>query len=374
MWFDGTERVLGGGVPMIPYYEPIIIDHLADESSMAMNAVGFIGSNSGQVDVHIDVEWVEYSIVTLQFVLIEHGLVSDDTYNYVARDLLDPEYLVVSSPGQTFDVHRDFTIQGNWNPANMDIVTLVQYDGNREVLQACMGMDSTPGDLTVDLTYLSGSPVPAGGGNIYFDIYVENIDAVPLNFDGWLETAYEGGTPTTVILRSFNNFQPGWTIDRPNTYFPVPAAYAAGNYTLTGKVGNHPDDAWAQDNFPFVKSGVSYGSDFVPFVPDGMPDPFDVIDKGSLEQSLPAQFEVSGVYPNPFNPTTTIGFALPQGRDVKLSVFDVNGRLVSTLVDGYREAGSHEVTFDAHNLPSGVYLYQLTAGNFNATGKMVLTK
>jgi hypothetical protein len=57
-----------------------------------------------------------------------------------------------------------------------------------------------------------------------------------------------------------------------------------------------------------------------------------------------------------------------------LSVYDVNGRLVETLVNGHRSAGVHDVTFDASSLSSGVYLYRLEAGDFNATGKMILMK
>ncbi|MBU0519012.1 T9SS type A sorting domain-containing protein [bacterium] len=231
-----------------------------------------------------------------------------------------------------------------------------------------------PGNITVDLTYVSGSPVPAGGGNLYFDVFVENADVIPLNFDAWLETAYEGGVPTTVMMRSFNNYQPGWQINRPNMFFPVPGTYAAGNYTFAGKVGNHPDEAWDESSFPFVKSGASDGSAFVPFVPDGMPNPFENLEMDAAMANLPETYEVVGVYPNPFNPTTTIGFALPQAEQVSLTVYDVNGRLVNTLVDGYRSAGFHEVTFDAADMASGMYIYRLQAGENVATGKMMLVK
>ncbi|TKJ40994.1 hypothetical protein CEE37_04840, partial [candidate division LCP-89 bacterium B3_LCP] len=69
-----------------------------------------------------------------------------------------------------------------------------------------------------------------------------------------------------------------------------------------------------------------------------------------------------------------ISFALPLDAKVLLSVYDVSGRLVTTLVDGYRNAGIHDVTFDASDLASGIYLYRLEAGEFNVTGKMVLMK
>ncbi len=89
---------------------------------------------------------------------------------------------------------------------------------------------------------------------------------------------------------------------------------------------------------------------------------------------LPDAFSVKAAYPNPFNPATMLSFSLPEVAKVTLNVFDVQGRLVATLVNGLREAGQHQVTFDGSNLSSGVYLYTLQAGSYSATGKMVLMK
>lgn len=89
---------------------------------------------------------------------------------------------------------------------------------------------------------------------------------------------------------------------------------------------------------------------------------------------IPVSFELKGAFPNPFNPTTTIEFALPTTEMVSLSVYNINGQLVNTLVDGAMVAGNHSVTFDASNLSSGVYLYTIEAGAFTATNKMVLVK
>jgi len=86
------------------------------------------------------------------------------------------------------------------------------------------------------------------------------------------------------------------------------------------------------------------------------------------------QYALSPNYPNPFNPTTTISFALPTATTVNLTVYDLSGRQVATLVNGWRVAGTHEVTFDGSNLASGVYTYRLQAGDFIANGKMALMK
>jgi hypothetical protein len=96
---------------------------------------------------------------------------------------------------------------------------------------------------------------------------------------------------------------------------------------------------------------------------------------GQVEANeIPVSFELKGAFPNPFNPTTTIEFALPTTEMVNLSVFNINGQLVNTLVSGAMDAGNHSVTFDASNLSSGVYLYTIEAGAFTATNKMVLVK
>ncbi len=79
-------------------------------------------------------------------------------------------------------------------------------------------------------------------------------------------------------------------------------------------------------------------------------------------------------FPNPFNPSTMIGFDLVETASVRLTVSDPLGRVVATLVDGEMAAGSHSVAFNAGDLPSGVYLYSLQAGSFSDTKKLLLLK
>ena len=79
-------------------------------------------------------------------------------------------------------------------------------------------------------------------------------------------------------------------------------------------------------------------------------------------------------YPNPFNPTTNIIFAIPSDSHVELVVFDVLGRKVAELVNEFRNQGTHTISFDASSLSSGIYLYQLTVGNQITTKQMTLIK
>lgn len=92
------------------------------------------------------------------------------------------------------------------------------------------------------------------------------------------------------------------------------------------------------------------------------------------QNSVPSEFRLDAAYPNPFNPQTTIPFALETSSDVRLAVYDLLGRRVALLVDGLMPAGSHSVTFDAGNVPSGTYLVRFEAGPLNATRTVTLIK
>ncbi|MDX2129110.1 MAG: T9SS type A sorting domain-containing protein [Chloroherpetonaceae bacterium] len=92
----------------------------------------------------------------------------------------------------------------------------------------------------------------------------------------------------------------------------------------------------------------------------------------------PRGFELSQNYPNPFNPSTTIRFQLPFSSNTRLEVYDILGRKLSTLVNGYLQRGAYQIAFDASGLASGFYFYRIeaTAGSssFSATKKMMLIK
>ncbi len=91
-------------------------------------------------------------------------------------------------------------------------------------------------------------------------------------------------------------------------------------------------------------------------------------------RQLPSEVALHQNYPNPFNPVTIIGFTLPANTHVRLEVFNILGERVAILLDENREAGTHQVDFNASRLSSGVYVYRLTAGDRAMSRKMILTK
>ena len=140
---------------------------------------------------------------------------------------------------------------------------------------------------------------------------------------------------------------------------------------LAGKVPGQAD-------VPSILASVRQGAES-PMAPTALNQSLAQASEAELAQAveeapLPTEFALRSNYPNPFNPSTIIEFDLPEARPVGLAVYDVVGRRVASLVDGVLAAGRHEVTWDAANLPTGVYFYRIAAGDFVQVKQMILLK
>jgi hypothetical protein len=100
-------------------------------------------------------------------------------------------------------------------------------------------------------------------------------------------------------------------------------------------------------------------------------DPVGIFNKDDV---LPIAYRLDQNYPNPFNGSTTISFSLAQPQDVRLSIYDLLGRKIRILADGYLPAGINTVNFDASAFSSGIFFYRLEAGDFSQSRRMVLIK
>jgi len=105
--------------------------------------------------------------------------------------------------------------------------------------------------------------------------------------------------------------------------------------------------------------------------PTGVEDPVPL--------EIPSEFALLQNYPNPFNPETTIRFQLPQETDVRINIYNIHGQLVRKLVSESREAGFHEIVWDARDdvgkgVPSGVYIYRIQADTFMEVRKLLLLR
>jgi len=92
------------------------------------------------------------------------------------------------------------------------------------------------------------------------------------------------------------------------------------------------------------------------------------------DRVLPVKTELSGSYPNPFNPTTSINYGLEKDGHVEIMIYDAAGRLVEELVNGHQDGGSYSITWNASNQASGMYFVKMIAGDVAQTQKLVLLK
>jgi endonuclease I len=144
----------------------------------------------------------------------------------------------------------------------------------------------------------------------------------------------------------------------------TPAADVMTNYKIDGTNGT------ANSKIKINQKNATKGRFFVDNFTLTVDKPLAVKDN----KAVPSGYYLSQNYPNPFNPSTVISYNIPASGYVVLSVYDMLGREVRTLVDGFKQQGSHNVSFDAANLNSGVYLYRISANGFTMMKKMTLLK
>jgi hypothetical protein len=175
----------------------------------------------------------------------------------------------------------------------------------------------------------------------------------------------------------------GWgTLITPNGAFPALRLRIVQNTDLP-PLGQSPGDLNLRI-YSFVTKGAEavelmWMENFPEDDPDAVVDGFawfqaDPATVTAEPDAQPSVAQLAASYPNPFRTTTTVPFDLAEAGAVRISVYDVLGREVARLADGRYAAGSHEVSFDASTLPSGVYLIRLDAAGFSATRKVLLQR
>ena len=226
--------------------------------------------------------------------------------------------------------------------------------------------------LNVSITPLNPPIIiPANGGTFDFNIDIANCDSVTAFFDLWTMVTFPNNRVFGPIIYMNYTINPNSFENRDRTQY-IPARAPAGQYTYDAYVGNYPNNVWDEDHFDFEKLAVSDGgviiSDWA-----NRDDCFSGEVVGEMV-GTPAEFILLPAYPNPFNPETKLTFALPEAGNVSLIIYDIQGREVVRLADGFRLAGIYETTFDASGLSSGIYFARLQADGFSHTRKLLLIK
>ncbi len=233
------------------------------------------------------------------------------------------------------DVYTDIPgtdLNPNWGQAT--VVTFPLIQGDNTMLYSGLNYQGIQLGSSQNLT-------AAGMLYLHLDFWTATSTAlnVYLISTGPVETPYALTVPTT-----------GWaSVDIPLT------AFAPVDLTDVIQLKFDGNGDIYLDNLYF---SVSPGTVGINDVPGPVPSAY------ALEQN----------YPNPFNPTTRIRFNLPISNQVTVKIFNTLGQEVATLLNEFKNAGTYEVTFDAAELPSGIYLYSISAGDFTSVRKMMLIK
>ena len=294
---------------------------------------------------------------------------------------------IAFSGQQTSD--NGFIIAGYTQPSgfgNAD-VWLVKTDSNGDTLWTkTFGNEFNELASSVQQTSDGGYIITgytSPGGSIYFDVWLIKTDS---NGDTLWTKTFGGSSSETgqsVIQTSDNGYivcgysfsytglgdADVWLIKTDSN----------GDTTWTRSFGGSDNeigfsiDQTTDDGFIVTGSTQSYGAGgrdllLLRLNADGQTG----ID--NLESQTVSSFELEQNYPNPFNPATTINYSIPSSGYVSLSVYDILGKEVATIVNEYKNAGSYSTMFDSNGLTSGVYFYRLQTGNFDSIKKFILVK
>lgn len=240
----------------------------------------------------------------------------------------------------------------------------IRLTGNNDAFSGAMvPIRFNESALSLDSVSFAGSIVPNGfSSQVYHDSYS----------DGWIISVIPpiGATPPPSIS------DPEGVLCE--AFFTVASPLAPGTYAIDSvnvdsmfSIGGVEMHFWRRMEFitPDARTLLPEfepGQVFVR-VTTGVGD-----DLGPT--GLPSDYALAQNYPNPFNPSTVIEYSLPQSGAVSLTVYNVLGQEVSTLVHGRLEAGVHRVTFDASGYPSGIYFYRLVYEGGSVTKKMTFVK
>jgi len=269
-------------------------------------------------------------------------------------------------------LHGVYSADGNHNGYD-EVFWLGIGDGgywtNATVLLEDVAAGQTP-NVDITLQWL-GWGLP---GTFNFNVTLTNNESMPVTFDAWIIVQLPNGSWYGPVLGPLSlTLSATSSITRLRTQ-TLPGGAPFGTYWYEGRIGDYPSAVWDSSGFNFTISGSGdWGLGGGKWTNTG--ESFESLPISSNSQgALLCAPTLHSPAPNPFNPSTVLSFELRAASRVSLRVYDTAGRLVATLVDGWREAGVHEVTFDGAKLASGIYYCSLRSGSARDMLKMALVK
>jgi predicted heme/steroid binding protein len=295
----------------------------------------------------------------------------------------------------------------NWSIFNQDISNMPEGaafnilipSGGQAFVHTANSSNISGNTTAIDNAALNGNPNaiffvtqnwnPSGTGGVYnnseigvwydgshWGIFNQNLSTMP---DGAsFNVLIPSGTDMFVHTATGANIISNWTvIDNPSLNGNADAIFfVTQNWNPSGVGGVYdasPIGVWYDGSnwsvFDQDLSDMPLGASFNIYLASGVATGIDSRNDLSVQN-----FKLEQNYPNPFNPSTKIQYQIPGAGHVKIDVVDILGRYITTLVNDDKFAGQYEVTFNAGNLPSGIYFYHMQSGQYSQTKKMMLLK
>ncbi len=280
----------------------------------------------------------------------------------------------IHNPGDPFTLTLDWEDDPNSLLDDLVLVVLEDCDANR-----CIGSDYH----TLEFSTANGNAIVDDDANGIWVIVDSRTDI----HKEYTLSAYCGDFPFAVELMSFSASRSAdgialnWSTasETDNDRFEVSRRDLTGDDWMTVAVVNGQGNSAARHDYSFVDRNINnsgYSYELAGYDVNGVRQVFGTVEVEAATPVAPVleSYELVGNYPNPFNPTTNIRFALVNATEVQLTVYDIAGREVADLVNGMVEAGVHDIEFDASGLSSGVYFAQLRGAFGSDVMKMVLMK
>jgi len=346
------------------------------------------------------------SLLNQQLLALSWRLPTGASSNWPANDVTATDYNIYL--GESVD------------PANMSITDFSSnfvspkkqvYDGNLTIPANSYTFGNTPNNWGPEVTFILDSVYVYTGGHLIIEIRQTGFPGTSRSVDAlsttitpgygiyfrscWAsgDTANSGNqanfsitritadTPVPVELTAFladvsrSNVMLQWTTatELNNLGFEVQRKTDQSEFEAVGFVSGSGTTTESRSYF-FTDSKLANGQYIYRLKQMDFDGTFSFSDEIIVEVEAPAEYSLEQNYPNPFNPSTNINFSLAEAGLVKMVVYDMLGQKVSVIIDEFREAGYHSITFNATNLPSGIYFYTLETPQFKQTKKMLLTK
>jgi hypothetical protein len=199
-------------------------------------------------------------------------------------------------------------------------------------------------------------------------IFASDVEPLPVELNSFTATVSDLGVKLNwETATEVDNY--GFEIERASS----PTTPRQGEWETIGFVQGHGNSN-SPKSYSFVDDEAISGTVIYRLKQIDTDGKFEYSPEVEVVIGSPKKFKLEQNFPNPFNPTTIISYSIPEGSFVQMRVYNILGEQVAQLVNERKEAGKYNVQFDASNLQSGIYIYQITAGNFSQVRKMMLVK